>query len=518
MSPSADLSPFAAFHDQFLLSRTRLAPLSGWQELDGAGWHLIAHPSLPVARLRTADGVEAGFALGHLIDGEGRIAREVLALPMTASGVAAPDLERFLYGFGGRFAVLVSLGRLERVYVDPLASLSTVWCGRRRRVASTPSLLLHDEPDHPLFRPGSGEFPRDRPNQFFPADLTAAPGIRRIVPNHVLDLATWSAARHHPTAPHREAEEDEIPHLVATVHRVLGRQIAAVLAECGGGYLGLTAGHDSRRLLACARDSVERLECVTLRPPSASSRKVSSLDLRLASRLASRFGLRHRVLEVRQIPAETAEDYVRRIGYAGGPGKAAKFFDPPSRQLDLGRAWMTGHGGGLCSAKYLRRMPGEERPDGRRLLRLLRLPELLGFVEAMERWSAGLPVGPRELRLDLAMLEHQGGGWASPHLYGTAPFRAKLLPIAHREAIDAILRVPAAHRASGRFDEELFRQAWPELLELPFNEPIGLQRWAAKVGSLFSSRGRGRRRRPPASSRARPARQGAGGAAGEPGQ
>lgn len=499
-----DRAAFSTFHDQFLLSARPLVPPPGWRQAAGAGWHLVAHPSLSVSRLRTAEGGSAGFALGLLIDRQGRLADGEIVLP-PGSEERVEELERFLYSFGGRFTCILLLPGLERVYVDPLASLSTVWCPRRRRVASTPTLLLHDEPGHPLFRRGLGGFPGNRPNQFFPADLTAVAGISRLLPNHVLDLGTWSATRHHPSAPFRAAPEDEIPQLAATFHQVVRRQIGAVVEACGGGYLALTAGHDSRRLLACARDLVDRLECVTLRGMRAAG-KVSNVDLDIAGRLAARFALRHRILPARRVPLAVAGDYVRRIGFAGGPGKAAKFFDPPCRFLDLDLGWMTGHGGGLCRALYLRRMPVEERPDGRRLLRLLRLDERPGFAEAMERWSAGLPEGPRELRLDLTMLENQGGGWVSPHLYGTAPFRINFFPLTHRDAIDAVLRVPAVLRAAGRFDAELFRLAWPELLALPFNQRGGLVGWADRVRARLSSVAGAARRRPttPRRARARP--------------
>lgn len=492
--PTDPIPGVAAFHDQFLLSAAPLEPPAGWQTLAAAGWHLLAHPALPVARLRTADGVEAGFAVGHLIDRGGRLARRQIALPFAAAQAGAAEVERYLYGFGGRFAAIVLLPGFERVYVDSLASLATVWCGERRRVASTTSLLLHDEPGHPLFRRGPREFPGNRPNQFFPADPTAAPGVRRLLPNHRLDLATWSAARHHPAAPYEEAARAEIPGLVATFHQVVRRQVGAAIEECGGGYLALTAGYDSRRLLACARDFVDRLECVTLHGRAGRRDRGNDVDVHVASALAARAGFRHRLLPVARVPPEVAGDYLRRIGYAGGAGKAAKFFMPPLHRLDLTRLWMTGHGGGRCRGRHVHRPSADGRATAERILEVLRLPQGRGFREAVERWLEGAPGGSPGFHLELAFVELQVGGWASPHLYGTAPFRANLLPLTHREAIDAVLGVPASYRAAGDFDRDLFRLAWPELLDLPFNDYGGLRRWADRGRSVLSLASRGLRR------------------------
>ena len=464
------------FHDQFLLARNTPEPPQGWRTHQCGGWCLLSHPSLPVLRLVSRDGSHSGFALGHPAGARGRLARGDLELPAEAGAgpPSAAAIERWVYGFGGRFVFVVMLPRMQRLYLDPMGTLTAVWCGRRQRVASTPTLLLMDEPDHPVFRASASDFPRRRPNQFFPAGLTAAKGVRRLIVNHFLDLSGWTAARHHPLCAYEEVCDGEIPALVARFHEITSRQIGAMIRECGGAYLGLTAGEDSRRLLACARNHLDQLECVTVRFGPDHPDSGNDLDVSVATRLARHVGFRHRVLQEGACDSGASRDYLLRIGYSGGPGKVRKFWETPMRHLDLCRGWMIGHGGEIGRAHYWKRLPLQTRPTVTDLLEVMRLPVRPGFAEALESWLAGLPDGSPAFHLDMAHLEMRVGGWVGAHLHGAAPFRVNMLPLCHRDCIDAMLMLPTEFKAEGGLAREVLKLAWPELLDLPFNRNGGL--------------------------------------------
>jgi hypothetical protein len=487
--PPADLSlRVRDFHDQFLLSERAVAPPPGWRTWTAAGRSLIAHPSLPVVRLRTAHGEDAGFALGHLIDRHGAYVRDDLQLPAAGDVAGAHALETYIYSFGGRFVFIVLRPHFARLYLDPFGSLACVWSSERRRAASTPTLLVHDEPGHPVFRPGFRSDLRDRICQFYPAGLTCLADVHRVVPNHFLDLASWTMVRHHPVA-HRGAGAADKEAVVATIHDVIRRHAAAVVRECGSAYIALTAGYDSRRVLACAREVADRIECFTLRAERQGFGARRDIDLRTAARVAALAGVRHHVAPMSG--GETGFDYLLRVGFSGGAGKAVKFDVPPRRTLDLSRGWLTGHGGGLCNAKYALRAPKALPLGPEDVLALLRLPKGPGFAEEVDRWLAGLPDVPIGLVIDLAILEHQGGSWVSPHMYGTAPFRMTLLPVNHRDLIDALFGLPLECRTSGALTRDVFRRTWPALLDLPFNEYSGPERWVSRAqaaaGSAFAS-------------------------------
>lgn len=453
---------------------------AGWAARTLGGWHLATHPSLPVLRLLDPSGRQVGFAVGHLIGPDGDIIRRDLVMEAFEGACGEDALERFVYRFGGRYAFLFLAPELSRVYLDPAGSLATVWSGQRGRVASTTGLLLLDEPGHPFFQIPRDAFPAERRNQFYPAGLTPVADVFRLLPNHCLDLGAWAARRHHPKAAHVAVSSDAIPGLAATVHQIAQRQIGAAVRACGGAYVTLSAGKDCRKVLACARAFIGDIEVVTFSSRAARFGTSEHIDVEIAKGLARRFGLRHRVLRVGgPPPSGLQEQYLDRIGRAGGKGKARKFFAGTSAALDLSRAWLPGFSGEVGSwHQYIRRHPRDTRPNPASLLGLMKLPATDVFAEAIERWLCALPDGDTTFCLDMVQFEFRVGSWACPHLYGAAPFRMQILPFCHRDAYDAMLRVPASHRQDYRFAKSVVESGWPDLLSLPINQYAGWMRWA----------------------------------------
>lgn len=477
--PIADIRAKAKdFYGQFLLCLDPPDIPEGWAAHRHGRWHLLSHPSLPVIPLLAPDGSPSGFALGHPIGPDGRVAPSPLRLPHhpVAKDPSQDDIEPWIYTFGGRYAFILLTDATQRAYLDPGGTLAAVWCPARRRLASTPSLLLLDEPDHPMFRIRRGDFPLTKPLQFFPAGLTAADGVTRLLANHYLDLRDWRDVRHYPSAPYEYVPESQIPDQIAAFHAIVRRQIGAAIEHCGGAYLALTAGEDSRRILACARDFIDRIECITLARARHDSRVASEIDVLVPTRLAKKVGFRHRVLTMGVSDRNRLADYVLRIGYSGGPGKAPKFSDPFIGHLDMSRALFTGHCGHMAKAKYADQLPGMAMPTPKSILKDVHLSPRPEFAEAVDRWLAGLPEGSPAFYRDMSLLEVGVSGWVATHFYGFAPFRMLLSPFCHRDAIDAMFRLPPQFRTGGNVARAVLELAWPELLCLPFNECTGFKR------------------------------------------
>lgn len=98
-----------------------------------------------------------------------------------------------LYTYGGRFACVLVAESIHRLYLDAGGTLACVYAINSRAAGSTSTLVLWNV---------RGQFPeRETPlgalrsNQFYPAGLTADPDIRRLLPNHYLDLQEWRAIR-----------------------------------------------------------------------------------------------------------------------------------------------------------------------------------------------------------------------------------------------------------------------------------------------------------------------------------
>jgi hypothetical protein len=466
-------------HHQFLLSTSDSARRDGWQSLRCGEHWLMVHPSLPVNRVLNNDDREIGCVLGWPIDPSGRLNQTQIRLPFHVNAQAADRLETVIYTFGGRYAFVISAPDLKRLYLDPGGTLSAVFSAKRGMVGSTVAALVLDEPNHPLWSRSLGEFPDNKPNQYWPAGTTLDPDISRLLPNHYLDLVSWRAVRHYPKGPLETIPEKDVPASIEKIVSVLRRNISGVLESTHRLYMPLTAGQDSRMLLACSKSLRDRVEYVTFDYRPWRRQRGDRVDLNVSRRLAKRFGLRQRVVPIHpRPPAGTELQYLHRIGFAGGSGKSRDFFWACHEHLDLSSAWLTGFAGEVGRAFYSRPTDNEaDRMSSAELLTRMALPSSDRLQKAIRAWCDGLPDFPLSTLLDFAYLEHRLGCWAAPHLYGAAPFSINLTPFNDREIFDAMLRLPSAYRRRKALGGDIISAAWPELLALPYNDYPGIRSW-----------------------------------------
>ncbi|MEX0938602.1 MAG: hypothetical protein WDZ59_12140 [Pirellulales bacterium] len=481
------LPSLAEYVDQFLLSPGSVEVPDAWQTRRAAGWTLATHPTLPVVEVRSADDSHVGWLLGYPIDGDALL-RDTLRLPCTISGESDfEQVERVLYGLGGRFACVLLTAGESRLYLDAGGTLAAVYSPERKKAASTATVLLAEEPDHPLFAKPLNDFPNLRPDQFYPAGTTAAEDVARLLPNHYLDLNRWQAVRHHPKQFVRpddaRADDAHVGELVDTIVKTTQAHLRAIARDSRNFYLGLTAGRDTRMLLACARPVVDQARFVTFDYRPVSGQGKHRLDIWASLKLADQFQLQHKLLAVEPISEAVRQDYSLRIGHAGGHGKSKDFYFTCREYLDLNLPWLTGFAAEVGRAFYWRSANEQTAAiDSEEILSRMRLPLWPPFTEAMDRWIEGLPAeADGHLRLDLAYQEHRLGCWASPHLYGAAGFRINLMPFSHRRIFDAMLQLPVEYRFQQRLAEDVVRAAWPELQSLPYNEWSGIRRVARQI-------------------------------------
>ncbi|MFQ6025981.1 MAG: hypothetical protein ACE5Q6_00545 [Dehalococcoidia bacterium] len=465
------------FYGQFVVSQEYRSVPEGWNFRSLRGWNLWNHSMLPVFDLKTADGTLCGWLLGFAIGENGHLVNDTLSVPFPTSASVTPDqFEKFAYSFGGRFIFIILNGEHARLYLDPCGSLAAVYDTEKKCVASTLGLVVSDPTKHTKSRGISRAFPES--NQFYPAGLTAISRVRRLLVNHYLDLDSWEPVRHWLKTPLTRVGDEEIMTLVSTIASVIKRNIQAVLEQYPT-YLPLTAGRDSRMMLACSRELAEQATFLTFDYRDTDGGIDGPTDLRISRKLSKRFGLKHKIIPIHWPPNQgLKQEYLLRIGYAGHWGKARDFYDSCARYLDLNQALLIGYAGEVGRAYYWYRFPYDPllldgpnwKPDARQLLTWLYLPNNEPFVSPMNDWLKGIPDIDTYMLLDQLYLEQRMGCWASPHLYGAAPFQLVMTPLCHREVIEAMMRLPVEYRRDQVLVEDIMRIGWPELAEVPFQK------------------------------------------------
>lgn len=464
----ADVPSAAAQRGQFVLVPASGRPREGFAHREHGGWRL-GTCELPVVDLRTQDGDVLGWCLGYpVLDGV-LTSDEITVGTSETARVEWPAVDALYERLAGRFLLVVLATEEPTVVLDAYGSLAAVYSADERVVASTATLI---EAEWDTGLAAVSGFPEQ--GTWLPFGLTLRQGVRRLQANHALDLRRWRTWRHWLPVP---ASVDSSPaELAVVVHEHIRSSIGAVAAR-NPLELSLTAGRDSRILLACARDFLERTTLFTLVPD-----EVDTVDAHLAGRLAGRFDLPHEVLPV--VPADPGQlsDWLSSTGHAVG-GELWRGHRSLLR-LDPGRALLPGTAGEVGRAHtYRPGDPVEGDVSPQTLLERLRLPAHELYLEHAEAWLGDLPDLPYESTLELAYVEQRLSCWAAPGHYGNQVSRFELAPFASRPLFRAMLGLPLRYRHREQLTTDILRMAWPELLDLPFNRFTGLRGTARATAS-----------------------------------
>jgi hypothetical protein len=383
---------------------------------------------------------------------------------------AADCSERFqpwLYSLGGRYAAFMAAEGDECFYLDPMGSLSCVYSPAHEIVCSTPGLVPYSR--------GCGD---DRAlidamgipetEAFFAFGLTPRRGVERLLPNHYLDLSAWRTHRHWlPPAPGTKLDTSRA---VTGVSRLLKNSIAAVI-EDRPAYLSLTAGFDTRVILACARSLLDRMTIYTF---ELAGDATAELDCLAGRHIAARFGLDHAVLPHIDASEHDQMKWLHLSGCCVSEGRGRRALRT-CRALDPRRVELVGVGGEVGRVSYwLPDDAAEDAVDPGLIVSRLLLPAAPEVLRRCRTWLDGLETDDFLQILDTMYIEQRLGCWGGVLPYADPASTAfRVYPYCHREIIDRAMRLPAEYRRRNGFPRDIIEREWPDLLDVPFNQHVG---------------------------------------------
>lgn len=456
---------------QFVLARGA-NDLPEWPLRRLAGWQLASHPVLPVCELMSADGVVLGWLVGYAIDSAGRMVGDRIGVPFSRD-ITPAQFESFLYTFGGRFLAVLVTPRAERVYLDPVGSLGAIYSPEHEMVAATTTLVPYSrgcDDDSELIRDTGIPYR----NGVYPFGLTPRMGVYRIIPNHYLDLRSWQTQRHW-----LSSSLDEVidPHeAIRTVGEIVRRHVRAVTAARPA-YVALTAGNDSRMVAACTREVLDRVHFMTLALPDDGAQ----MDCEMARRIMRRVGLPHEIVPFVEPSPDQIDDWLWRTGGMIGEWRGQQATGM-YQTLDASRAELTGQAGELCRAAYWHELKGPREATVEGILDVLDAPSTPRIVACATQWLRSLPTRDPVMVYDLLHLEQWLGCWGGVLPYGdTTAVAFRVYPLAHRESIECMLRLPRRYKIAERFPRDFVAANWPELLSVPFNRYPGTRHYVRRA-------------------------------------
>ncbi len=444
-----------SWHGQFLISRMPTA-------LDGASshavgrWHVQAFAGAPVVPVVNARDEKIGLLIGTVID---VAAGAVVTSPIRIDRMDDEGVERALYRLRGSWLCLLASGDFERVYLDANGTLSLVFDSQTKVAASTAGLLLDDAAyaarfDSALYAtldvPGEG---------WFPSGLTAHKGIKRLLCNHYLDLATFQPVRHWPTKDFaHDGSTEQSAHRVAEIVR---KQAEALLNR-GKTVVALTGGNETRFLLAAYKPLIKDLTFVTVSAPP------TERDVVLAKALAERFGLRHKLLPLQQAPLAEQDAWLYATGHTvTGPNMVSHpTIRPLANEYDF---FLGGLGGEIGRAFFWRATDTHDMAltvvD---LVPRFGMPQADAVTEATADWLWGVQQFNGLTQLDLAYMELRMSAWSAAQTYAQS-FVNHLHPLIAREIYALMLNLSPEAKRGNLLIKSAIAQGWPELAEIPIN-------------------------------------------------
>jgi hypothetical protein len=423
-------------------------------------------PGMPVIPVTDAVGTFVGLLLGFPIDLAGRF---VITANWQTSFQLTGDIDAFaqkvLLALGGRFLWISAGSGVARVYPDSSAQVSCIFDPLAKMAGSTAGAILDDTDydarfDKFLFNrleiDGEG---------WFPAGLTAHHGIHRLLPNHYLDLETWKACRFWPTADLATANDpmETVDEIIAIVQA----QIEALLAGPKKLAFALTAGHETRLLLACARPYLKDIDFVTV---TGGDRH--EVDTVVARRIAKDLGLRHITLPRKKATDEQRALFIRRGGHCNADTNS--HFHPSVWPIAQSHYFAGGVGGEVARAFFWRTADSNDKSlTSAKMVSRFGLSAAAELTSAVDRWLSELPPVDIGCKLDLAYLEHRDGAWYAAQ-FCCDPTLVRLAPLLTFRTVELMIGLPAEWKQNSQLGHAVIARLWPELARYPFNS---LGRW-----------------------------------------
>jgi len=473
---------FDSFQRQFLLSRTSAPVPSNWRTEQVNDWVFQSHPTLSVAPIVSAADTKIGWVLGQHIDLQTgtRAGRSlVLAIEPESDNAAKHHvITQAMRHWAGSYLLIIADGAFNRVYPDVGATMPSVFDTDNAAFGSTAAMLLSPEAFESLTDQSLIAATNVTGDGWLPFGATAHPSIRRLLPNHYFDLDRWSMHRHWPDFTVEISEDTD-----TAVDRAAGlmRQTADCLSKYWGLTVPLTAGVDSRTVLAGCIGQAEDLETFTLRIESYSADEI------LAVTMAKECGLSHEVLPAEYTTPEEQAAWHERVGYCSGGSHMR--LHRTMENLALERAVLTGLGGEIFRAT---KWKDSDKPDDvltpEQLLMRIDQPQHPTLLAGAKAWLATLDGTDALTIMDLLEAEQPVACRVASQLYGPAFVYYDFHLFLQRQITDIGLTLPHDYRRSGQFCRDIVARNWPELSAYPTNSVGGLGDGYILLRKLFDRR------------------------------
>lgn len=443
----------------------------GWNRLKVDDKYLLTvHPDLLTTVVEQQE--NKAIMLGYAIDPyQPALSEKDILQPIVRSPSSIVDVISGLEKLSGRFILIVKGREGLWLFHDAVAlrqvhycrdQQGAVWCASQAETLADKLGLDYDEEvlnyrNMPKYRESKNEF-------WLLNDRTPYRGIRNLLPNHYLDLRQAKAFRYWPVEGCiRSLSVDESIQLCTPI---LQNSIKAA-AQRFDLWMGISAGGDSRKSLAAAKDLKGKINFFTTTPTQVS---MVLNDIKIPARLLPQLGLTHHNLGLQfmsdefrkyyECSATWARDRKGHIAYT-----LLNHFGPEATVLNSNISEV---------AQRIYWLP-KSKINGEGLAVTSGLNHPFA-IEEFQKWldaAQGACKASTMNIMDLFFLEQRMGRWATAAFAEYDIAHETFNPYNNRHLHCLMLGIDEHYRRNRRWDVTIkhIKHMWPEVLREPINPP-----------------------------------------------
>ncbi|AKO92719.1 hypothetical protein BEH_11820 [Priestia filamentosa] len=458
------------FKRQYILGDRYIEELSTWNKVRiNDSLFLNIHPDLEYAQV--TQGATTLTLLGFIIDPfHPNNTNEKILNQIIGSSPCFDSVLQGTYEYGGRWALIYSDPKETKMFHDPCGlrqvfytkKKNSIWC------AAQPTLLsevldIKKDTDSDLLNFIQSSYYENEERTWY-GDGTVYKGIKHLLPNHVLDLMTGEFKRYWIN---KEVEID-IDNAVDTVTNILKGSLKAINNRFENPMLAVTAGWDSRLLLAASKDIstdvnyfVNTMNVLSPNHPDIKTPKI----------LLNKLGLTLNIFDnISPMDEEFKQALKRSVSMARILPKTLiinHHYKNKTKTININ--------GNVGELIRIHSDFKSNQVNGEYLAKIYGLPSVEYVVAAIDKWLEGSKETIESKNVKVAELfywEQRMGNWGAMFQAEQDIAIEEFCPLNNRKLIMTMLKLNNTQQATSTQEtyKRLIAKMWPETLNEPINK------------------------------------------------
>ena len=461
------------YHNQFILGPFFIEELASWKRIKiNSSMHLNVHPDLNTYQAVYEN--KSITLLGFILDPDNPQANDSDIINGLIHNLSNCDtFFELTYDFGGRWILIVNDAKeirlfndatgLRQVFYTETHFTKDLWCASQPSIIAQLLSLKMDKDAVDFIN--SYEFRKNKEFRF-PCDSSPYKEIKHLLPNHYLNLETGLCKRYWPNKPFQNLPLEEGLEKSSKILKALMKSASNRFDLA----VGLTAGLDSRLVLAASKEISNKISYITVRQIDKPD---NYPDIIIPSTLLSKLGLKHDVVKSSFIiNDEFINIFKKNVSlphYIYAPDAHAIL-----AYYCQSKVAVTGSVSEIARWPFRSRLPRShwKKVTAYDLSPLYYMGKSQFAIKNVENWLSGLGEIYNFDVLDLFEWEQGHGTWlAMCQLEFDIAWKDIFTPFNCRNLLINMLSVKEKYRRPPKYElhKKLILKLWPELLSVAIN-------------------------------------------------